>query len=347
LLRDIFFGQPRKGAMSSMRTARSPGRGLEGGLPFMSWTLQRMASLLDLLRHPQSIRQEGRRRFPPMSPACDRIMTPAILRRWTCPAAGSIFRRRARMIISHRHGFIFLHCRKAAGSSVTVSLSRYLGDDDIQIGSIVDAAAHGISPPRGMVRRAMRRPSAWALWRLLATGSRAEYLNAWGKSVYNSALGPYAAHASAAQVSKAFADEWRRYTSFCVIRNPWDKTVSDYHWRIRGAVNPPSFERYVEALGSRERLGGIVPKLHSNWSIYTIGNEVAVDRVLKFESLVEDLTSMLGSLAIQWDRWLPHEKKSASLSGKRPHYRDLYTPEMCDKIADLYRNEIELGGYSY
>ena len=39
------------------------------------------------------------------------------------------------MIISHKHKFIFLHSRKCAGSSMEVALNKYLGPNDIQIGS--------------------------------------------------------------------------------------------------------------------------------------------------------------------------------------------------------------------
>lgn len=34
------------------------------------------------------------------------------------------------MIISHRHKFIFLHSLKTAGSSITLALAPFLGEDD-------------------------------------------------------------------------------------------------------------------------------------------------------------------------------------------------------------------------
>ena len=40
------------------------------------------------------------------------------------------------MIISHKHEFIFIHTRKTAGSAIKCSLAKYLGPDDIVVGSI-------------------------------------------------------------------------------------------------------------------------------------------------------------------------------------------------------------------
>ena len=50
------------------------------------------------------------------------------------------------MILSRKHRFIFLHNRKKAGSSVTVSLSRYLGPWDTQIGLHHEAMEDEIYP---------------------------------------------------------------------------------------------------------------------------------------------------------------------------------------------------------
>ncbi len=50
------------------------------------------------------------------------------------------------MIISHRHRFIFLHCRKAAGSSIAQALAPYLGEDDLHLGTWPEALEAGVVP---------------------------------------------------------------------------------------------------------------------------------------------------------------------------------------------------------
>ncbi|MBM5794105.1 MAG: hypothetical protein FJ057_09270 [Cyanobacteria bacterium K_DeepCast_0m_m1_088] len=62
------------------------------------------------------------------------------------------------MIISERHQLIVLHCRKAAGSSLCVSLARLLGPDDLQISALAETMALGI-PLSPRVRRIAWRQS--------------------------------------------------------------------------------------------------------------------------------------------------------------------------------------------
>ena len=57
------------------------------------------------------------------------------------------------VIISHKHKFIFLHCRKAAGSSISVALAKYLGFRDIQLSAIKETFQAGLRPPLGMLAR--------------------------------------------------------------------------------------------------------------------------------------------------------------------------------------------------
>ena len=59
------------------------------------------------------------------------------------------------MIISHQHKFIFVHCRKTAGSSVVSSLSRYLGPQDLQFSGITDGRKLNLYPPRRVITESL------------------------------------------------------------------------------------------------------------------------------------------------------------------------------------------------
>lgn len=251
------------------------------------------------------------------------------------------------MILSHKHRFIFLHCRKTAGSSVTVSLSRLLGDDDIQVGCIVDGAQSGVRPPKGMIRGAMLSPHLPPALMLIRKLSFWEYVNAWSKYHYRSELGGKGSHTTAADIRASFPREWETYTSFCAIRNPWDKTVSDYYWRTKGRPGSPTFAQYVAALESGDRLGGVVPEVHSNWGIYTIDDQVAVDRVLRYETLTEDLRDLMRELGVEWDGWLPRAKRQTGTAQRPSDYRSVYTDREIETVARLYDREIRLGGYRF
>jgi|SaaInlStandDraft_4_1057021.scaffolds.fasta_scaffold02821_4 hypothetical protein len=250
------------------------------------------------------------------------------------------------MIISHKHKFIFLHSRKCAGSSVTVSLSRYLGINDVQLGAVEDGLEYGITPPVRMALNAIKhahykfiiskfinKTPAWKL---------ASDLN---KRYYTKKFGKLPQHVSA-KILEKYVPEWSEYNKFCVVRNPWDKTLSDYFWRVRNIKNPPSFDEYLSNLFSGKNLNGIVPMGHNNWDMYTINDEVCMDNIVRFENLSSDLTEILNNqLKIDWDGWMPNAKKINKTI--RLNYREYYTKEQSLMLHDIYRKEIEHFGYKF
>lgn len=253
------------------------------------------------------------------------------------------------MIISERHQLIVLHCRKAAGSSLCVSLARNLGADDLQISALPETMAQGIQLTR-RVRRIALRQSRYVLpfYRLL--GGRG-YRRAFTRAVdhaHRPLLGRKPPHAPAARVAEAFPREWATFRKLAIVRNPWDKTVSDYFWRIQGLRRPPSFTDYVEALAAGHSLGGIVPlAFHDNWPMYTINDRVAVDGVARFEQLLPDLTAFLLGAGVPWDGWLPRSKGGVRPVSAPSDYRAYYTPELERLVGRLYEAEISCFGYHF
>ena len=65
------------------------------------------------------------------------------------------------MIISHKYKFIFMHGRKCAGSSIEVMLNKYLGPDDIQIGSWPETILAGGKINKRALKDAFCYPSLW------------------------------------------------------------------------------------------------------------------------------------------------------------------------------------------
>jgi len=203
------------------------------------------------------------------------------------------------MIISERHQLIVLHCRKAAGSSLCVSLARLLGPDDLQISALAETMALGI-PLSPRVRRIAWRQSRGLLPLFRLLGPRV-HRRAFSRAVdhaHRPLLGRKPPHAPAARVATAFPQEWASFRKLAIVRNPWDKTVSDYYWRIQRLRTAPSFTSYVEALAAGDDLGGIVPlAFHDNWPMYTINDQVVADRVVRFEQLQEGLEAFFATLA--------------------------------------------------
>ena len=254
------------------------------------------------------------------------------------------------MIISHKHRFIFIHCRKSAGSSVVVSLSRFLGEGDLQLSSIPDGAALKIYPPKRVLNEALLSfPVKEAVKIILRRKKFWTAVSTTIKRKYSKKLGKFPQHSDALTIKNAFPFEWENYFKFCVVRNPWDKTVSDYFWRTRKIENPPSFEQYVHALADNNPLNGIVPQNHYNWNMYAIDGRIAVDYTIKFEDLERGLSEALKHTSVEWDGWMPHAKSMSSItnSEKKRDYRKLYNDTTSRIISELYRDEIKHFGYSF
>lgn len=250
------------------------------------------------------------------------------------------------MILSYRHRLIFIHCRKCAGSSIAVSLSRYLGPEDIQLSALTETLAEGIAPPERTMREA----------RAAARGTLPAYRlggpRAWRRAVsrfanrpYRTALGPKPQHPPFARLEAAFPEEVATFRKIAVTRNPWDKTVSDYFWRIKGVRSPPDFNAYVRALRDGNELGGIVPLgIHDNWPMFTRNGEIAADAVVRFDDLSEGLARALAPTGIGWDGWLPRSKSGTR---RAAGHRELYDEETRGIVATLYAPEIEAFGYRF
>jgi hypothetical protein len=255
------------------------------------------------------------------------------------------------MILSHRHRLIVLHCRKAAGSSICVSLARLLGPADLQISAIVETLSEGIPLTRRVRREAWRHnPLSLSLAAGLGTRMAGRAVARAIDHAYRPLLGRKPPHAPAARLAAAFPRAWCDYRKLAVVRNPWDKTVSDYFWRIQRLRRPPSFAAYVQALAAGQDLGGVVPlAFHDNWPMLTINDAVVADRVVRFETLQADLAAALQGLGVDWDGWLPRSKGGhrSAAAGGACGYRSHYTPELERLVGRLYRSEIEHFNYQF
>jgi len=112
------------------------------------------------------------------------------------------------MIISRARRYIFVHVPKTGGTAMALALERHALPDDILIGDTPLARAR-----RGALRGALRglRP-AGRLWK----------------------------HSTLADIDGILtADQIARLVVFTLVRNPWDRMVSYYHWlRVQSFDHP-------------------------------------------------------------------------------------------------------------
>ncbi len=263
------------------------------------------------------------------------------------------------MIISHKHQYIFVHCRKVAGSSITVFLNRSMGFRDIQIGSWKDTSAYhgrvngrfyydifashnGFLHMKNMVRHLCRRIWAREPPRLIALLSNMQKMN------YKELFNDVAEHAAASNVKRCFPDAWDKYFTFCFVRNPWDRAVSDYKWCTRKARRKHiEFAEFIErvhdpTLPDPEK---VVPQPYDNWPLYTIEDEIAVDFIGRFENLAQDMRHVCERIGLPFDAdMFPHAKQ---MRKPEENYRSWYNDHTRALVAETYRKEIETFGYSF
>ena len=182
------------------------------------------------------------------------------------------------MLISHSHRFIFVKTKKSAGTSVEISLSRFCdGPHDV----VTPVLPHG---------RKFQE----------AVGVRAKN--------YQGDKKRYQGHASTAWIRALVGEStWNAYVTFCVVRNPWSRVVSQYHFRRVQQGLSLSFDQFVR----EERFTVEHP-------LYCRDGELLVDHVLRFEHRETDMRRITQRLGLDWDGWLPQANSGFSSPGQ--HY---------------------------
>jgi len=146
------------------------------------------------------------------------------------------------MIISHKHKFIFVKTHKTAGTSIEVDLLPHLGPNDV-------VTPLYPSDPNHKPQNFLQGNFAW----------------------YN--------HMPAKTILSFLGDKFYEYTTFCVEREPVDKTLSAYNWYCynQGGTQPLTIDQFINT-------NELLPIDHK---LYTHNNKLIIDKIIKYESLNE------------------------------------------------------------
>lgn len=155
-------------------------------------------------------------------------------------------------------------------------------------------------------------------------------------------------HFTAPQLRKFLADDdmWNQYFKFAIVRNPWSKAVSEYHWYLRYGPNC-TFKAWVKTLSTRIRINQFIHLCEVGHNlkqcdfIFDQSGTCMVDKVLKFENLQDeffDLASHQG-----WQVELIHAHTTASKDKK--DFRTYYDAETIALIEAIYKDDINAFGY--
>jgi hypothetical protein len=144
---------------------------------------------------------------------------------------------------------------------------------------------------------------------------------------------------------------WNKIFTFTVVRNPWDRTCSMYHYRKRiGDINPEwSFQDYVFELAKAKHDTQYFEYHGYRFGAcdYILGDngEVIVDFVAKYENRVHDLKIIASRLGLEVEDF--GELKILEAKPKGVHYSEFYDSEMQNIVGEVYSKDIELFNYSF
>lgn len=218
------------------------------------------------------------------------------------------------MILSLSHRFIFVHIPKTAGLSMTDALGRF---------------------GRGKVRTLAR-----SLSRRLPFTESPERAH-------------FRVHEPAAHmIAKLSRPVWDGFHSFSVVRDPYDHAVSHYEYmkqfRIRSTalrVGAMSFEEYLAYRMKppfwNDTIFARMPD--QSWYLTDRDGRLAVDRLIRFESLAEDFARLVADLQLE-GATLRHVNRTRAKTARRPFqsYYDATTEEM---VRRIYDRDFALLGY--
>ncbi len=183
-----------------------------------------------------------------------------------------------------------------------------------------------------------------------------------GTSIKRALDMPAGGHLPWTEYAAHFPWIWRNYTSFAVVRNPWDRFVSAYHhsrmestpWHNEqtGKLHPDYLLLRDKSLAECALMLWREPDRlkHEAWqpqSLFVVDSEspdkrIVVDALLRFEHLAEDFSEFCRKLGIQQAN-LPKVNPSV-----RSHdYRAYYDEQTRRIIEQVYQVDIQRFGYSF
>lgn len=214
------------------------------------------------------------------------------------------------MIISPGRGYIFVHVPKTGGTSVALALEARAMKDDILIGDT----------PKARRRRA-----------------RVAGLSARGRLWKHSRLSDLDGLMT--------TDEIRALRVVTVVRNPWDRMVSYYHWLRRQTFDHPAVARAsAMPFGAFMRHPGTQEEIRSDQIddyLRLVDGTVPQATILRQDMLARDLAEFAAEIGITVE--LPLENRS-----ERPRdWRGLYDDETAGIVARAYRDDISRHAFTF
>lgn len=141
-------------------------------------------------------------------------------------------------------------------------------------------------------------------------------------------------------------DELQDYFVFMMVRNPWDRMVSYYHWLQDQKFKHPAVDlsqqlKFADFVAHPQIADSMQEAQYGHYVMDAAGSE-RCDLFVRLEHLATDIAPLEAHLGFRLDD-IPHVNKSARTADYRTYYSDP-TREMVGKMS---MRDIERFGYSF
>ena len=176
------------------------------------------------------------------------------------------------------------------------------------------------------------------------------HINKTGGTSVVRALGIRFQHLTAQEMRQKLGDDrWEGRYTFSFVRNPWDRVVSLYHFRVKTnqtglGENPIPFSDWTRlCFRDRDPAYYNKPKMFAPQTEWLAGpaGGIDVDFVGRFERLNDDFAiaaEAIGKPGIA----LPHLKSSS-----RGDYRTYYDADAIQVVGDAFASDVTTFGYDF
>jgi hypothetical protein len=255
------------------------------------------------------------------------------------------------MVISHKYKFIFIKTAKVSGTSIESFLSDVCDKDDIVTSlwhpepGFIPRNYHGYFNP---LPECIKRFSGCGF--SVTAGYKQTFDNFNNKIKFHEGMPAWQVK------SRIKSDIWDSYYKFTIDRNPWDKCISRY-FHSKGVYEAKykkslSFEEWFAYFENRlknphtTRAWGSeapynYPRYADPWK-----NEVLVDRICRYENRDAELIEVFKHLGLPVENFENYQLKTHYRTDRR-HYKEFLEPYYVERIRQIFKNEIDLLGYSF
>ncbi|WP_425045636.1 sulfotransferase family 2 domain-containing protein [Primorskyibacter sp. S87] len=214
------------------------------------------------------------------------------------------------MILSQGRRYVFIHIPKTGGTSLALALEQRAMKDDVMLGDTPKA--------RRRRRRLEGVKSAGRLWK----------------------------HSTLADIAGLIPDEeLRSFFAFTLVRNPWDRAVSYYHWLREQHFDHPAVQlardlEFEPFILHPQTLASFRKNPARSYMQHRDGSEQCATyiRLEHFDEDAKPLTDHLG-----FDLDLPRMNAST----RHRDFRSYFTDQSAEAVAECCAEDIARFGYRF